>query len=203
MCRPFGPSLALPRIIQGTVTLLIHDPIRALLSRHVITVKQGDQPMIEGELHSTATQMVTKDTVHSTTRVVFKGMDRLPLLIQLTPLRDLDHINPSTLAVLINSHHVTNRSSSSSKGNNLIEIKDRQREMIAATPIRFPIIATDRTKLEDRSIVIPPQFSFHASFPRSTVFRFGEQRLIHVARMNLITITNVLIKLSFRFKCVK
>ena len=76
--------------------------------------------------------------------------------------------------------------------------------MIAATPIRFPIIATDRTKLEDRSIVIPPpQFSFHTSFPRSTVFRCGEQRLIHVARMNLITITNVLIKLSFRFKCVK
>lgn len=201
MCRPFGPSLALPRIIQGTVTLLIHDPIRALLSRHVITVKQGDQPMIEGELHSTATQMVTKDTVHSTTRVVFKGMGRVPLLSQLTPLGDLDHINLSTLAVLINSHHVTN--GSSSKGNSLIEIKDRQREMIAATPIRFPIIATDRTKLEDRSIVIPPQFSFHTSYPRSTVFRFGEQRLIHMARMNHITITNVLIKLSFKFKCVK
>lgn len=201
MCRPFDPSLALPRIIQGTVTLLIHDPIRALLSRHVITVKQGDQPMIEGELQSTATQMVTKDTVHSTTRVVFKGMGRVPLLTQLTPPGDLDLINLSTLEVLINSHHVTNRSSS--KGNSLIEIKDRQREMIAATPIRFPIIATDRTKLEDRSIVIPPQFSFHTSFPRSTVFRFGEERLIHVARMNLITITNVLIKLSFRFKCVK
>lgn len=201
MCRPFGPSLALPRIIQGTVTLLIHDPIRALLSRHVITVKQGDQPMIECELHSTATQMVTKDTVHSTTRVVFKGMGRVLLLTQLTPPGDLDLINLSTLEVLINSHHVTNRSSS--KGNSLIEVKDRQREMIAATPIRFPIIATDRTKLEDRSIVIPPQFSFHTSFPRSTVFRFGEQRLIHVARMNLITITNVLIKLSFRFKCVK
>ena len=75
--------------------------------------------------------------------------------------------------------------------------------MIADTPIRFPIIATDRIKLEDRSIVIPPQFSFHTSFPRSTFFRFGEQRLIHVARMNHITITNVLIKLSFRFKCVK
>ncbi|KAK2560376.1 5'-3' exoribonuclease 2 [Acropora cervicornis] len=79
----------------------------------------------------------------------------------------------------------------------------KNQKMIAATPIRFPIIATDRTKLEDRSIVIPPQFSFHTSFPRSSVFRFGEQRLIHVARMNLITITNVLIKLSFRFKCVK
>ena len=129
MCRPFGPSLALPRIIQGTVTLLIHDPIRALLSHHVITEKQGDHPMIEGDLHSTATQVVTKDTVHSTTRVVFKGMGRVPLLTRLTPLGDLDQINLSTLAVLINSHHVTiGSSSSSSNGNSLIEIKDRQRE---------------------------------------------------------------------------
>lgn len=75
--------------------------------------------------------------------------------------------------------------------------------MIADTPIRFPIIATDRTKMEDRSVVIPPQFSFHTSLPRSTDFRFGRRRLIHVAGMNPITITNVLIKLSFWSKCMK
>lgn len=121
MCRPFGPSQALPRIIQGMVTLLIHDPIRTLLSRHVITVNQGDHPLIEGELHSTATQVVTRETVHITTRVDFKGMGRVPHLTRRIPLRDLDQINLATLAVLMNSRHVIN-------GNSLIDIKDHQRE---------------------------------------------------------------------------
>ena len=121
MCRPFGHTQVPLRIIPGMVTLLIIDPIRALLYRHVIIMMRGDQTMTEVALHST-TREVTKETDHSTTRVVTKAADLVPGLILRPPLGDLGQVNPSTLAVTINTRHVTNGISSP------IDSKDHPRE---------------------------------------------------------------------------
>ena len=118
MCRPFGHTQVPLRIIPGMVTLLINDPIRALLYRHVIIMMQGDQTMTEIALHST-TRAATKEIDHSTTRVVTKATDQ-PILRP--PLGDLGQVNPSTLAVTTNTRHVTNGISSP------IDSKDHPRE---------------------------------------------------------------------------
>ena len=105
MCRPFGHTQVLRRIIPGMVTLLLHDPIRVHLYRHVIIMMQGDRAMTEIALHNT-TQVVTKETDNSTTRVVTNATDQVPGLIP-RPSGDLGLVNPSTLAVAITIRHVT------------------------------------------------------------------------------------------------
>ena len=107
MCRPFEHTQVLRRIIPGMVTLLLHDPIRLHLYRHVIIMMQGDRAMTEIALHNT-TRVVTKETDNSTTRVATNATDQVPGLIPRPPSMDLGLINPSALAVAINTHHVTN-----------------------------------------------------------------------------------------------
>ena len=121
MCRPFGRTHALRRMIPGMVTLIVQDPIRVHLYRHVVIMIPDDRSMTEIALHSTTREVtkatnpitmqgVTKVTDPSTTRAITKGTGHN----QMHTLEDLARVNLSTLAVAINTRHVTLDSSSSS-----------------------------------------------------------------------------------------
>ena len=120
MCRPFGRTHALRRMIPGMVTLIVQDPIRVHLYRHVVIMIQDDRSMTEIALHSTTREVtkatnpitiqgVTKVTDPSTTRAITKETGHN----QTHTLEDLGRVNLSTLAVAINTRHVTLDSSSS------------------------------------------------------------------------------------------
>ena len=121
MCRPFGRTHALRRMIPGMVTLIVQDPIRVHLYRHVVIMIQDDRSMTEIALHST-TREVTKATNPITIQGVTKVTDPITTRAitketghnQTHTLEDLGRVNLSTLAVAINTRHVTLDSSSSS-----------------------------------------------------------------------------------------
>ena len=53
MCRPFGRTHALRRMIPGMVTLIVQDPIRVHLYRHVVIMIQDDRSMTSQKSRST------------------------------------------------------------------------------------------------------------------------------------------------------
>ena len=108
-------------MIPGMVTLIVQDPIRVHLYRHVVIMIQDDRSMTEIALHSTTREVtkatnpitiqgVTKVADPSTTRAITKETGHN----QTHTLEDLGRVNLSTLAVAINTRHVTLDSSSSS-----------------------------------------------------------------------------------------
>ena len=107
-------------MIPGMVTLIVQDPIRVHLYRHVVIMIPDDRSMTEIALHSTTREVtkatnpitmqgVTKVTDPSTTRAITKGTGHN----QMHTLEDLGRVNLSTLTVAINTRHVTLDSSSS------------------------------------------------------------------------------------------
>ena len=91
---PSGHTQAPSRIIPGMVILLIQDPIRVLLYRHVVITIQDETTMTGIRLRATIPE-VTKATVP------LRGRIRCLLI------GDRDRVSPSSRGVITTTSHVT------------------------------------------------------------------------------------------------
>lgn len=191
--RPFGHIQVPRRVIPGMVTLLIQDPIRALLYRHVTIMIRGDRITTEIALHNT-TQAVTKETDLNTIQEVTKATVQLPGRRRRPPLGDLGQVNPSTLAVTINTRHVINGI------NSPIDSKDHPLGMIVAIRTRFPTTATDLTKMSQPPSLLTDPFMYRN---RRNITIFQHRGHITMQGIKPMRMSRVLAKLSLWFKTVK
>ena len=91
---PSGHTQAPRRIIPGMVILLIQDPIRVLLYRHVIITIQDETTMTGIRLRATIPE-------------VTKATDPLRGRIRCLLIGDLDRVSPSSRGVITTTSHVT------------------------------------------------------------------------------------------------